>query len=122
MAIQGKVTAAHEPVVVLQTLPKKRKISVLIDTGFSGELCLSPEIIHRMGFERVGREAYVLADSQIVHADIYKAEILWFNHSRSVEVIALDSPQGLLGTQLLQSCTLTVNFRQRDVSITQARS
>ena len=122
MAIQGKATAAHEPVVVLQTLPKKRKISVLIDTGFSGELCLSPKIIHRMGFERVGREAYVLADSQIVHADIYKAEILWFNHSRSVEVIALDSPQGLLGTQLLQSCTLTVNFRQRDVSITQARS
>jgi len=119
MAIQGKVTAAHEPVVVLQTHPKKRKISVLIDTGFSGELCLSPRIIHRMGFERIGREAYVLADSQIVHADIYKAEILWFNHSRSVEVIALDNPQGLLGTQLLQACTLTVHFRRRKVSIKQ---
>ncbi len=38
MAIQGKVTAAREPVVVLQTIPTKRKISVIIDTGFSGEL------------------------------------------------------------------------------------
>jgi clan AA aspartic protease len=122
MAIQGKVTAAHEPVVVLQTLPKKRKISVLIDTGFSGELCLSPRTIHRMDFERIGREAYVLADSQIVHADIYKAEFLWFNHRRLVEVIALDNPQGLLGTQLLQACTSTVHFRRRKLSIKQDRS
>jgi predicted aspartyl protease len=56
MAIQGTVTTARQPVVVLETFPKKRKISVIIDTGFSGELCLSPRIIHRMGFERVGRE------------------------------------------------------------------
>ncbi|MBF8254379.1 MAG: hypothetical protein HW373_1074, partial [Deltaproteobacteria bacterium] len=86
-----------------------------------GELCLSPRIIHRMGFERVGREAYVLADGQIVRADIHKAEILWFNHRRSVEVIALDNPRGLLGTQLLQGCRLTVQFGRRKVSINQER-
>ena len=122
MAIHGTVTAAREPVVVLETFLKKRKFSVIIDTGFSGELCLPQRTIHRMGFERIGREAYVLADSQIVYADIYKAEILWFNYSRSVEVIALDNPQGLLGTQLLQACTLTVDFRRRRVSIKQTRS
>jgi clan AA aspartic protease len=121
MAIQGKVTAAPEPVVVLQTVPTKRKISVIIDTGFSGELCLSPSIIHRLGFERVGREAYILADGQIVHADIHKAEILWLNHKRSAEVIALENPQGLLGTQLLQQCTLTIHFKKRKVSINQER-
>ena len=62
MVIQGKVNAKREPVVVLQAFPTKRKNSVIIDTGFSGELCLSPSIIRRLGFERVGREAYVLAD------------------------------------------------------------
>ena len=121
MAIQGNVTAAREPVVVLQTFPTKRKISVIIDTGFSGELCLSPNIIRRMGFERFGREAFVLADGQIVHADIYKAEILWFNRKRSIEVIALDNPQGLLGTQLLQACRLTIHFGKRTVNIRQER-
>ena len=121
MAIQGKVNAKREPVVVLQAFPTKRKISVIIDTGFSGELCLAPSIIRRLGFERVGREAYVLADGQIVHADVHKAEILWFNRRRSVEVIALDNPQGLLGTQLLQACTLTVHFGKRKVSINQER-
>jgi clan AA aspartic protease len=121
MAIQGKVTAAREPLVVLQTFPAKRKISVIIDTGFSGELCLPPQLIRRMGFERVGREAYVLADGQIVRADIHKAEIFWFNHRRPVEVIALDTPQGLLGTQLLQACRLTVHFGKRTVNIHQER-
>ena len=95
MAIQGTVTDAREPVVVLQTFPKKRKISVIIDTGFSGELCLPRETIHAMGFERFGREPFVLADGRIVRADVYKGEIRWFNHRRSVEVIALDNPQTL---------------------------
>jgi clan AA aspartic protease len=92
MAIHGKVTAAREPVVVFQTLPDKRKISVIVDTGFSGELCLPPSLIRNMGFERVGREAYVLADGQIVHADIHKAEIDWLSRRRPVEIIALDNP------------------------------
>jgi hypothetical protein len=38
MPIQGTVTAAREPVVVLESFPAKRKISDIIDTGFSGEL------------------------------------------------------------------------------------
>jgi predicted aspartyl protease len=95
MAIQGTVTVAREPVIVLETFPKKRKISVIIDTGFSGELCLHPGTIHGMGFERFGREPFVLADGRIVRADVYKGQIQWFNHRRSVEVIALDNPQGL---------------------------
>ena len=117
MAVQGKVTAAREPIVVLRAFPSKRKLSVIIDTGFSGELCLPTKMTQLLGFERIGREAYILADGQIVHADVYKAEILWFNRRRSVEVIALDNPQGLLGTQLLQDCMLTVNFRKRKVLI-----
>lgn len=121
MAIHGKVTAAREPVVVFQTLPDKRNISVIVDTGFSGELCLPPILIRSLGFERVGREAYVLADGQIVHADIYKAEIDWLNRSRPVEIIALDNPQGLLGTQLLRECQLTVHFAKRTVRISRAR-
>ena len=121
MAIQRTVTAAREPVVVLETLPKKRKISVIIDTGFSGELCLPPRTIHSMGFERFGREPIVLADGRIVRADVYKAEIQWLNRRRSVEVISLDNPQGLLGTQLLQGCRLTVHFKRRKVYIAQER-
>jgi hypothetical protein len=39
MAIEGTVTVAWEAVVVLESFLKKRKISVIIDTGFSGELC-----------------------------------------------------------------------------------
>jgi predicted aspartyl protease len=74
-----------------------------------------------MGFEPIGREAYVLADGQVVRADIYKAEILWFNRSRSVEVIALDNRQGLLGTQLLQACRLTIHFGKRTVNIREER-
>lgn len=121
MALQGTVTATREPVIVLQTFPKKRKISLIIDTGFSGELCLPPRTIHAMGFERVGREPFVLADGRIVRADVYKGQIQWFNHNRSVEVIALDNPRGLLGTQLLQGCTLTVHFGRRKVYISQER-
>ena len=121
MAIQGKVNTAREPVVVLQTAPKKRKLSVIIDTGFSGELCLSPKIIERMGFERIGREAFVLADGQIVRADIHKGEIIWFNRTRPFEVIALENPRGLLGTELLQECSLTIHFRRRKVAIKQDR-
>jgi clan AA aspartic protease len=121
MPIQGTVTPAREPVIVLETFPKKRQISVIIDTGFSGELCLSPRIIRSIGFERIGREAFVLADGQIVHADVHKGEIQWFTHSRSVEVIALENPRGLLGTQLLQGCRLTVHFKRRKVYIAQER-
>jgi clan AA aspartic protease len=121
MAILGRVNSAREPVVALRTAPNNRKISVIIDTGFSGALCLSPEIIDRMGFEHIGREAYILADGRIVHADIHRAEILWFNRKRSVEVIALENRQGLLGTQMLEGCRLIVQFRKRKLSIHQER-
>lgn len=121
MAILGKVNAAREPVVALRTAPYNREISVIIDTGFSGALCLSPKIIHRLGFERIGREAYLLAHGRIVHANIHRAEILWFNRKRSVEVIALENRQGLLGTQMLDGCRLTVQFRKRKLSIHQER-
>ena len=72
-----------------------------------------------MGFEQVGREPFILADGQIVRAGVYKGQIQWFDHRRSIEVIALDNPQGLLGTQLLQGCTLTIHFRKRKVFIDQ---
>ena len=121
MSIRGTVTAAREPVIVLQIFPKRRKIPVIIDTGFSGELCLPPRAIRSLALERYGREPFVLADGRIVRADVYKGEVHWFNKRRSVEVIALDTPRGLLGTQLLQGCTLTVHFRKRRLGIVKER-
>lgn len=121
MAIQGTVTAAREAVIVLQALPTRRKFPVLVDTGFSGELCLPLHTIKEMAFKRYWREPFVLADGRIVRADVYKGQVQWVNRTRSVEVIALEAPQGLLGTQLLQGCRLTVQFRRRRVVIAQER-
>jgi clan AA aspartic protease len=102
MPIHGTVTSAREPVIVLETLPTRRKISLIIDTGFSGELCLPLRMIKSLGFQQYGREPFVLADGRIVRANVYKGQVRWFNKRQPVEVIALDNPRGLLGTQILQ--------------------
>jgi predicted aspartyl protease len=81
----------------LETL-KKRNISVIIDTGFSGEFCLlKSNSQHR--FERFRREPFVLADGRIVRADVTRLRFTG-QTGRSVEVISLDNPD--FGTQLLQ--------------------
>ncbi|OGU70555.1 MAG: hypothetical protein A3H45_06040 [Ignavibacteria bacterium RIFCSPLOWO2_02_FULL_55_14] len=54
MPIHGTVTSAREPVIVLETLPTRRKISLIIDTGFSGELCLPLRMIKSLGFQHTG--------------------------------------------------------------------
>ena len=121
MPIHGTVSSAGEPLIVLETLPKRRKISLLIDTGFSGEMCLPLRTIEALEFEQYSREPFVLADGRIVRADVYKGEIRWFNRRRVVEVIALEAPRGLIGTQLLRECMLAVRFRRRQVRIVRER-
>ena len=119
MAIRGTVTAAREPTIVLRFLPQRRHIPVLVDTGFSGELCLPLLLIKRLALEQYWREPFMLADGRIVHADVYKGQIEWFGQIRAVEVLALENPTGLIGTQLLRGCQLTVQFRRRKVTIAQ---
>jgi len=121
MVIRGTISAAREPVVVLQALPTKCKLSVIVDTGFTGELCLPPRVMKDLAFERLWRESFVLADGRIVRTDVYKGQIQWFDRIRSVEVVALENPRGLAGTALLQDCRLTVGFRRRRVVIAKER-
>jgi predicted aspartyl protease len=73
MAIYGTVTTAREPVVVLYALPRRRKLALIVDTGFSGELCLPRSLILALGFRRSWREPFELADGRVVRARVAQA-------------------------------------------------
>lgn len=64
MVIEGRINELREAVLplVVTGLRAQARVDAVIDTGFSGDLCLPIEIAIQLGLELCGIELYELAD------------------------------------------------------------
>lgn len=83
------------------------EVEAVVDTGFSGFLCLPPEIISRLGLLLVQSESVVLADGSQVELQTFEASVLWNAKERDV-IIYEAAGDALLGMALLQGHALHV--------------
>jgi clan AA aspartic protease len=119
--ITGYVNEALEPVIEigLKAADGLTQIAAVVDTGFSGELCLSEHLIDHLEMEFAFVERYELANGDVLVEDVYRGTIEFDGYEREVDLILTASTDSLIGASLLQAYTLNIDYPRRTVQIAQ---
>ncbi|MEM8640715.1 MAG: clan AA aspartic protease [Cyanobacteria bacterium P01_G01_bin.54] len=109
--ISGIVTNRQATVVLTFLLSDGSRVPIefVIDTGFTGELCLSLEAVSLMGLTFRHDTSANLADNSEVLLPLHEAVILWDSVERDVLIVATGR-RPLLGTALLDEQELVIQF------------
>ncbi|MBI2676048.1 MAG: clan AA aspartic protease [Candidatus Aenigmarchaeota archaeon] len=113
MKIEGSFDESFSPHIEIPISGKK--ISVVVDTGFNGELMLPRLMLEGLGFKYSMKSEAELADGSIVETTIYSGKISWFGRERIVQAVATESEDGLMGTEMLFGLTLFMDLDENRV-------
>ena len=122
--IEGVVNAAHEPVVTLTMQGpsgQSREIDALIDTGFTGFLTITPELVAELGLVLEGTGRATLANGSEVTFDVYDVAVLWDGQLRYVLADAVGTTP-LVGMRLLDRHSLDIELVDGGRVVIQAES
>lgn len=111
--ISGIVTDRHATVTLTFLLSNGSSLPIefVIDTGFTGQLCLPSEAVSLMGLPLLYDIPANLADNSEVLLPVHEAVVLWNSEEREVLVIATGR-RPLLGTALLEEQELVIQFTE----------
>lgn len=110
--IAGTVNDSFEPIVDIGLI-RNGDITIVpavVDTGFSGDLCVSIRHIDAMDLEFSYVDRYELADGTIIAKDVFSGHAEFDGQRRDVDVILTDSPDTLIGGSMLQAHVLNVDY------------
>lgn len=93
------------------------RLSALIDTGFSDELCLPIDVAVELGLELLSRQKFVLADGSMRSELAFAGRVRFLDEERAVGILLTDLDEALIGISLLQDCRLTIDFKKERVSL-----
>ena len=117
--IQGYVNEALEPVIEIGLTrgDATDSIPTIVDTGFSGHLCLSQR--HEEKIEMVFHhvERYELANGEVVAMDVFRGTIVFNGCEQEINLILTASEDTLIGAALLCDYLLTINYPERTVQV-----
>jgi clan AA aspartic protease len=121
--IRGRVSTTLDPVIELGLQQGNTVIVIpaVIDTGFSGMLCLAERYLAQMTLMFKFAEQYELANGNIVGQEVFAGRIMFDGREQEVEVIVTSSQDTLVGAALLQSYTLTIDYPGQQVRLTKNR-
>ena len=107
--ITGRVIDGRAIVPVTFRLTNQPDFSIdfVIDTGFTGSLCLPPEAIAVLGLPFQYEVPANLANNSNVFVKVYAAIILWNGEEREINVVAAGR-KPLLGVGLMYESELFV--------------
>jgi clan AA aspartic protease len=109
--ITGTVIDGRATIAVTFRLNNQPDFSIdfVIDTGFTGSLCLPPEAIAVLGLPFQFEIPANLANNSNVFLKVYTATILWNGEEQEVNVLAAGR-KPLLGVGLMSGSELFVHF------------
>ncbi len=81
------------------------RVEAMVDSGFAGYLSLKPDVVDALKLRRTRSEKAYLADGRSTTCDMYRVQVDWQGHLRTVEVASLDG-HPLIGMGLLQGSEL----------------
>jgi clan AA aspartic protease len=109
--MRGRVDeGGREAILPLRVIGRsgvRTEVEAVVDTGFTGSLCLPPEIVRSLSMPFVGRGVAVLADGSTVETSYHRARILWHGRERPIQVLVTQGGP-LAGMTLLRGSILTV--------------
>jgi clan AA aspartic protease len=111
--ISGIVTDRHPTVTLTFLLPNGSTLPIefVIDTGFTGDLCLPQEAVSLLRLPFIYDLAANLADNSEVLLPVHEAVVIWNGEEREVRVLATGR-RPLLETCLLEEHELVVQFTE----------
>jgi clan AA aspartic protease len=104
----GVVTARREAVLRLQVRNahgQQVEVEAVIDTGFNGYLTLPADILRALSLPLHGTREAILGDGSHVMLDIYRAQALWNDQPRDIQILAAEGG-ALIGMSLLYGSEL----------------
>ena len=96
---------------------KSVPIEAVIDTGFSGFLCIPVSVAIQIGLELFGQETVILADGSKKRQLTFLGTVVFEKKEIPIEISLTNADEALLGVGLLQNKKLEINFPQKIVSI-----
>ena len=117
--IKGYVNEALEPVVEIGLKRGDDVIPVpaVIDTGFSGQLCLAERHVEHVKMSFEFAEPYELANGEVAVMDVFRATIMFGRRTHVVNLILTSSQDTLIGASLLKGFKLTIDYPGRVVEV-----
>jgi clan AA aspartic protease len=107
----GIVRGLLEPslaLAVLSTDGTDVEIDFDIDTGFTEEMTLPPDIIDQLNLPTYRQLSLAMADGTVYDGTTYVGRLNWHGRIRSVEVISVDVDP-LVGMRLLAGSNLSID-------------
>lgn len=97
---------------------KNKKVDVLLDTGFTGELMLPQELIDTLQLEQIGISDYLMASGEGRVTNVYRAPIDFLDKEKKVIVLSTDADFALAGMKLFHDCKIIIESSTKTVEVT----
>ena len=97
-----------------------KKVECLIDTGFSGALCLPRHLMEELALTKIFEEEIFGIGLHQEVVDVALASIVWLGHKTEIEVLINNGDDRLLGSELLAGKVLNINYKKGTLSIKDA--
>ena len=81
------------------------RVEAMVVSGFAGHLSLKPDLVDALQLRRTRSEKAYLADGRSTICDMYRVQVHWQGHLRTVEVASLNG-HPLIGMGLFQASEL----------------
>lgn len=117
--IRGYFNRNGNPCVEIQV--SGLQTEVIIDTGFDGALWLPTALLTGLNLELLSTQRFSVADGHSVDSQVFAGKMNWLGNEIKVEIVATESNNALLGTELLRECSLFIHFPTQRVEIRKAQ-
>ena len=112
---------ASVPVALLDRAERRSVLSMIVDTGFNGDLCVSIAEIEKLDLTFSHSQKFELGDGSIVAKDVFWGQVIFDNKKLLVKVLVSDSSDTLIGAALLANKKLEVDYPNKAVRIKNSR-
>ncbi len=107
-----------EPVLQLKVIGSDKKWQTLvfvIDTGFTGYLAVTREMLRQLGLPISGSQRSILADGLTSRCDVVVVTVDWDGVGRTFEAQVFDGDP-LIGTRLLEGFDVSVSMNEGGIA------
>lgn len=94
----------------------------LIDTGFSGDVCIPARTAEKLGLIFTGQEKFELANGQWITQFYFRGRVRFLGRTQDAVILVSDSEVAQVGVSLLADCRLTIDFPTNKVTITRKKT
>ncbi|CAD6492956.1 MAG: hypothetical protein CHKLHMKO_00382 [Candidatus Argoarchaeum ethanivorans] len=116
--IKGEIGTVGSPIIKAKIIGSRAEIVTdgILDTGFSGHLCLPITTAVSLGLELTGLERVELADGTILEDEpVFSGRMEWNEGIVDVDIVLTKSADALLGTALLGGMEVRLNYSTNEV-------